>query len=198
MKHKCIKFVFNKVVCVNSTSANVSTKEVSIGLVRTGNAATWSQNFMSQSSTTCETIYLTGLAILGVPGHYATGLAFHYSDGSSFKVGIDYGNATSVLNFSNPNGLSSVNSYGGTVIDVLQICNGGSGNCVTAGNTAGKKLNHFTNISSMWFITSFWGKFYNYGGYRCLENFGIDYYVASYSTSKCFYIFHWACFLNKK
>jgi len=127
---------------------------------------------------------MIGLVILGASGHCVTGLTFYYNDGSSFKIGSDNGSATSVLNFGNPNGLSGVNSFGGAIIDLLQICNGTSGQCVTAGNSAGKMLNHFTNLYSTWFITTFWGSFAMYGGYRCLENFGIDYYVSSNFSSK--------------
>lgn len=151
-----------------TTISYVST--TSIGLVRPGNAFTW-----SQSVSLCTNINMAGLAMLGAPGYCATGFTFFYNDGSTKTVGVNYGGASSVLNFTDVNSLSTVDSFGGYILDVVQICGGISADCVISGNF-GRVKNVQTNISSTWIIKTFWGSFSVWNGYNCLDNFGIDYY----------------------
>lgn len=159
---------------------------MSYNLVRTGNLPTWAIN-----TTLCSNVYMTGLAILDAPGNCVTGFIFYYSDGSSKTIGTDYteGSKPLVLNITDSYGLSNVNSYGGSIIDVLQICGGVLAECVSAGDNLGHSFNYPISIDQTWIITSFWGSFNEWiGGYACLENFGIDYYETStYTRSKFIY-----------
>jgi hypothetical protein len=148
----------------------------SVQLARPGNPASWIISLHSQNS-----VYMTSLAILGHTTICATGLTFYFSDGSSQTVGTNYDQTISILNFANPNGLSSVNTYAGSIIDILQICNTAN-TCVTAGNYGGRTLNYFSSISPSWNVTAFWGSYAYYSGVTCLQSFGI-YYTLSLTTT---------------
>lgn len=159
------------------TTVTSATSLKRIGLVRSTNLpSSWSQSILTHSLASCETIYMIG--------YCATGFTFFYSDGSNQTVGADFGGASSVLNFTNANSLTSIDSYGGAILDVVKICGGLLGGCVVAGNPAGRTLTFQVYLASSWTIAAFWGSFSTWSGYSCLDNFGIDYYDEAESPSK--------------
>jgi hypothetical protein len=120
---------------------------------------------------------MSGLAILSWNSNSdgcASGIIFYYSDGSSYQQGYNYGTTTSTLYFSNPGGLTSVNSWGYGVLDHLQICV--TSGCTEVGNIAGRPINYNAPVSSSWTITGLWGSYGTYSGRSCLAEFGIYYY----------------------
>ena len=124
---------------------------------------------------------MTGLSILGKSGSCTTGIKFYYSDGSSQTMGTSYGGDSTILYFdSSSNRLANVSSYGGTILDFMQICTE-TNTCVINGNV-GKALNYNVQINSTWEITAFWGVRYQWNGLDCLTNFGI-YYTPSSNSS---------------
>ena len=145
-------------------------------MARIGNAVTWVVDYYSQTSS-----YMTGLVIIGDVSTCVSGFIFYFSDGSSMTEGVSYNQTSSMLAFTNPSGLTEVNSYAGLIIDLLEICNS-YGVCVKAGKN-GSIANYNITISSTWNITSFWGSFSNYNGITCLQSFGIYYTHASPQTT---------------
>ncbi len=81
---------------------------------------------------------------------------------------------SSILNIEKSNSLSLVKSYGGQVIDFMQICD--SVSCIEEGNKEKNDGNTNVNVDKIWNITAFWGSFDNFFEQSCVENFGIYYY----------------------
>ena len=138
--------------------------------------ASWQVSYYKDSYT-C-TVKMTGIAIYGNPSSSngcASGLIFYYSDGTTYDVGVNLGQTTSVLSFSNPGGLTSVDNYHGGIIDILQLCT--SSSCVVAGNTGGRSISTYTTVNTGWTISGFWGSFSSsYGAQNCFSGFGIYYH----------------------
>jgi hypothetical protein len=128
---------------------------------------------------------MTGLSILGKSGSCTTGIKFYFNDGSSQTMGTSYGGDSPILYFdSTSNRLANVSSYGGSILDVMQICTE-TNTCVINGNVGGRNPNTTGVINPAWEITAFWGVRYQWNGFDCLANFGIFYTDIIGGTSNC-------------
>ncbi len=123
---------------------------------------------------------MTGLQILAQDGVCVTGFIFTYNDSTTQTTGAA-GNISVSLNFSNinqwtPQIISTVQSFTGLIVDLIQICIP-SGTCVSAGNTA-KTLGNQTSVGATNVITSFYGtyEYWSVPGIDCLNTFGVNYY----------------------
>ena len=85
---------------------------------------------------------------------------------------------SSILNIEKSNSLSIVKSYGGWIIDYMQICN--SVSCIKGGNMDKDDANTNVIVEKTWNITAFWGSFSYLSSQSCLENFGIYYNLHKY------------------
>jgi hypothetical protein len=138
------------------------------GLVRPGNTPTWAVDFYLKKSSAS----INGLALLSHKKVCINGFKFVYSDGSSRTVG-NGNEMSSILNIEKSNSLSIVKSFGGWIIDFMQICN--SVSCEEEGNIYKNDTNTNVTVEKTWNITHFWGSFANFGDQTCVENFGIYY-----------------------
>ena len=132
-----------------------------------------------------QTTYMTGLSILSKVGSCASGIKFYFNDGSSQTMGTSYGGDSPILYFDSiSNRLANVSSYGGSILDVMQICTE-TNTCVINGNVGGRNPNTTGVINPAWEITAFWGVRYQRNGLDCLANFGIFYTDIIGGTSNC-------------
>ena len=137
-------------------------------MVRPGWAPTWVVDFYLKKSSAS----INGLALLSDNKTCLNGFTFFYSDGSSQTVGNGQ-EISSILNIEKSNSLSIVKSYGGWIIDYMQICN--SVSCINGGNMDKNYANTNVTVDKTWNITAFWGSFDNFKLQTCVENFGIYY-----------------------
>ena len=124
------------------------------------------------SVTTDGVTYLSNITLYSCPGQCVSGIVFTYSDGTIITTGYQY--AISITLDMNNKKLSQANSYAAAIVDVLQLCaigTVGNESCITGGN--GGAPASFLKTSS-YNIGSYYGDYYNYAGYKCLLNLGVN------------------------
>ena len=107
------------------------------------------------------------------------GIDFVYNDGTNVTTGFnDYTNVA-IVSLNDNNRLYALNSYRGTICDVIQFQ---TINTITqvittinTGNYLGRQPNYFVNAQTLSEITSFEGTYYNLWTTGCLEDFSLTY-----------------------
>jgi hypothetical protein len=128
----------------------------------------------NQSVSTNGQNYLSNLTINFLISTCVSGIVFGYNDGTVVTTGYTFDHQLT-LDMTNKH-LTAVNSYCGAIADVIQFCakdlsSSSNATCILTGNQGAPTS--FLDTTSF-NIGSYYGDYYNYAGWLCLLNLGVN------------------------